>query len=30
MMNWVFVLQGVIAIGLAVLAIAVILRQRRR
>jgi hypothetical protein len=29
MMNWVFVLQGVIAIGLAGLAIAVILRHRR-
>lgn len=30
MMNWVFILQGVIAVGLAVLAVAVILRHRRR
>ncbi|ERI12631.1 hypothetical protein L614_001400000850 [Ochrobactrum sp. J50] len=29
MMNWVFILQGVIAFGLAALAIAVILRHRR-
>ena len=29
MMNWVFVLQGFIAIGLAGLAIAVILRHRK-
>ncbi len=29
MMSWVFVLQGVIAIGLAGLAVAVILRQRK-
>lgn len=30
MMNWVFILQGFIAIGLAGLAIAVILHNRRR
>lgn len=30
MMNWIFVLQGVIAVGLAGFAIAVILRHRRR
>lgn len=29
MMNWLFILQGVIAFGLAALAIAVILRHRR-
>jgi len=29
MMNWVFILQGVIAFGLAGLAVAVILRHRR-
>ncbi len=29
MMNWVFILQGVIACGLAGLAVAVILRHRR-
>ncbi len=29
MMSWVFILQGFIAIGLAALAIAVIIHQRR-